>query len=258
MDFATIVGLLLANGLILTAIFLGGSIVAYVDLPSFLIVVGGTAAATLVMERAGNVKAAFKVAMNAVRNPDVGDATRTIKLIVKLAQIARKDGLLGLENEKIDDPFLARGLRMAIDGVAVEDVVAAMQVELSVMKMRHLRGQKFFKFVASMAPAMGMIGTLVGLVQMLQNLSDPASIGPAMAVALLTTLYGAIIANVFASPIAEKLARRSAEQSANMMVAIDGIEAIVKGIHPSMVQERLIGHLEPKARKLAAEPAKSG
>jgi chemotaxis protein MotA len=258
MDLATVVGLLLANGLILAAIMLGGSIVAYVDVPSVLMVVGGTAAATLVMERASNVKAAFKVAMNAVRNPDVGDATKTIQLIVKLAQIARKDGLLGLENEKIDDPFLARGLRMAIDGVAVEDVVAAMQVELSVMKMRHLRGQKFFKFVASMAPAMGMIGTLVGLVQMLQNLSDPASIGPAMAVALLTTLYGAVIANVFAAPIAEKLARRSAEQSANMMVAIDGIEAIVKGIHPSMVQERLVGHLEPKARKFATEPAKAG
>lgn len=250
MDLATLIGIFLGFGLIIGSIMIGGGIGAFIDIPSVLIVVGGTIATTLIMERMENVKGAFKVAGKAFTSKAGagGDVVSTIETVVRLSGIARREGLLALEKEKVDDPFLARGVRMAVDGVTVDEIVATLQAEMITMKARHTRGQKFFKFVATSAPAMGMIGTLIGLVQMLQALDDPSSIGPAMAVALLTTLYGAIIANVIAAPIAEKLARRSAEESANMTVAIEGIESLVRGQNAALIKEKLASHLTPAAR----------
>ena len=249
MDIATIVGVVLGFGLILGAILLGGSLGSFIDVPSLLIVVGGTIASTLIMERLERVLGAFKVAMNAIRASKTASASDTIKRIVELSSIARREGVLALENEEIEDAFLAKGVRMAVDGLPEEEIVHTLQAELVAMKERHRRGQKLFKFIASTAPSMGMIGTLIGLVQMLQTLDDPSSIGPSMAVALLTTMYGAIIAFLVSGPIGEKLALRSKEESSRMIVVIEGIQSIVRGQNATIIQEKLEARLAPTERE---------
>lgn len=247
MDIATILGLFGGFGLIVTAILLNGSLSAFIDAPSMVIVVGGTGTATLMSENLGACLGGMKVAMNAFfnRSPVVTD---TIKTIAELAMAARKDGILALEKMEITDPFLAKAIRMAVDGIAPEEIRTTLTGEMAAMRSRHKRGQKLFKGMAGVAPSMGMIGTLIGLVQMLQALDDPAAIGPAMAVALLTTLYGAIVAFVVCNPIADKLEVRTEEETQNMSVIIEGTDAILKGENPRLIQEKLESLLAPKMR----------
>lgn len=247
MDLATLIGGVVGAVLVIGTILMGGSLMAFINIPGIMIVLGGTIAAGMVAERMEHVINSIKVALNAVflRSPSVEN---TIEIIVELATVVRKEGLLALENRTIDDAFLARGVRFAVDGMPAEEVQAVLRGELASMKTRHKRGKNFFKFLATTAPAMGMVGTLIGLVQMLQTLSDPAAIGPAMAVALLTTLYGAVLANMVFGPIATKLELRSDEEGANMDVVITGIESIVKGENARVVQEKLEGYLAPAQR----------
>jgi chemotaxis protein MotA len=253
-DIATLSGIVIGFGLIIGSIMMNGAITSFIDPPSMLIVMGGTLAATLVMERMENVIGSFKVAKNAFFQKG-GDAVRTIETILELSNTARREGILALENKKVDDAFLAKGLRMAVDGIPREEIRETLMVELIAMKQRHTRGRKIFKFMASTGPAMGMIGTLIGLVQMLQSLDDPSSIGPAMAVALLTTFYGAIIAFVVCNPIAEKLERRTQEETVNMTVVIEGVDSIVKGHNASVIKEKLEARLPPAQRSQDAEAA---
>jgi chemotaxis protein MotA len=248
MDLATIIGFVLGFGLIVGSIMINGSIGSFIDIPSLLIVGGGTIATTLVMERMERVLGAFGVAMNAIRSDVGGDTADVIKRIVELSAIARREGVLALEKEEISDGFLAKGIRMAVDGMPEEDITNTLTAELVAMKQRHSRGQKTFKFMAGTAPSMGMIGTLIGLVQMLQALDDPSSIGPAMAVALLTTMYGAVIAFVVCNPLAEKLGLRSKEESARMIVVIEGVQSIVKGQNAGIIRDKLEARLSPSAR----------
>jgi len=247
MDIGTPIGILLGFGLIIGSILIGSSLGAYIDIPSLLIVVGGTVAATLISEKLPNVIGGIAVAKNAFRMP-AGDSIASIKKILELSNIARKEGVLALENEKVEDDFLGKGLRMAVDGLPAEEIRETLSAELLSMKQRHKRGQKLFKFMGATAPSMGMIGTLIGLVQMLQSLDDPSSIGPAMAVALLTTMYGAIMAFVVFNPIAEKLERYTNEESMNMTVVIEGIDSIVKGQNALIIKEKLEARLSPKHR----------
>jgi len=253
-DIGTLLGIAFGFGLIIGSIALGGPLSAFVDIPSVLIVVGGTVSATFIMERLENVIGAIKVARHAFFNKGA-DSAKTIELILGLSNKARREGILALEDEKVDDPFLAKGLRMAVDGIPREEIRETLTVELVSMKQRHQRGQRLFKFAGSTAPSMGMIGTLIGLVAMLQNLDNPSSIGPAMAVALLTTLYGAVLAFLVCNPIAEKLERRSIEETANMKVVIEGIDSIVKGHNAAAIRERLEARLAPKQRTPDADAA---
>lgn len=248
MDLATIIGFVLGLGLIIGSIALGDALPAFVDFPSIMIVFGGTIATTLVMERMENVTGAMKVAKHALFQP-AGDVTKTIAVILELSATARREGLLALEKVEITDEFLAKGVRMAVDGLPEEQIVETLDSELVGMKARHTRGQKLFKFMGASAPAMGMIGTLIGLVQMLRSLDDPSTIGPSMAVALLTTFYGAVLAFVFCNPIAEKLERRSQEEAANMKVVIAGVRSIVAGHNPSIVKDALQARLPPGLRE---------
>lgn len=253
MEIATPIGIVLGLGLIAGSIMINGSILAYWDLPSVLIVVGGTLSTALIAEKLENVLSAFKLAKNAFRNPP-GDAAKTIARLVELSQIARREGLLALENQQIDDPFLAKAVRKLVDGLPPEELRESLTAELVALKSRHKRGQKLFRFMGSSAPAMGMVGTMIGLVQMLQSLDDPSSIGPAMAVALLTTMYGAIIAFVICNPLAEKLERWSDQEGANMVVVIEGSESLAKGLAAQVIREKLEARLPPKQRaQLASE-----
>ncbi len=247
MDLATLGGMVVGFGLIIWSITMGSSLSSFINIPGLAIVVGGTVCATLISERMGNVLGTIKVAMNAFfsRVPSVPE---TIKTLVEYAGIARKSGLLSLESQNPSDPFLAKGIRMAVDGVAPEEIRRALEAELESRRERHKRGQKIFKFMAATAPAMGMIGTLVGLVQMLQALDDPSALGPGMAVALLTTLYGAIMAFMLFGPLATKLETRTEEELANMNVVLDGMDGLIQGQNPRILQERLEGFLAPRQR----------
>lgn len=247
MDIATIIGAIAGLALIVGSIAVGGSLSAFVDVPSFLIVVGGSFSAAMIAEKMPNFVNGFKVGLNAIfiRSPSVEN---TISTIAELSTIVKKNGILALENQTISDKFLARGVRFAVDGMPAEDVRSVLRSELITMKQRHKRGQKLFKFLAATAPSMGMIGTLIGLVQMLQTLSDPSKIGPAMAIALLTTMYGAVMAFLIFGPLATKLEHRSSEEAANMTVVIEGIDSILRGENARVVKEKLEGFLEPKAR----------
>ena len=247
MDPATLLGIFTGFGLLAGAILLDGSLSAFWQLSGFLIVFGGTLAATLIMESMANVVGSLKVARNAFVQRG-SDPVGTIELILELSNTARREGILALENRKVEDEFLAKGLRLAVDGVPREEIRETLSVELVSMKARHTRGQKMFKFMGTTAPSMGMIGTLIGLVQMLQALDDPAAIGPAMAIALLTTFYGAVIAFLVCNPIAEKLERRTTEESLNMTVVIEGIDSIVKGHNAAVIKDKLEARLAPDAR----------
>ncbi len=248
MDLATLIGIVAGIGLIVGSIMLGGSLMAFVNIPGLAIVVGGTIAATLIMQRMSVVIGAIKVGINVIKDgyiPPEG----IIEIITDLAKVARKDGLLALEKKEISDPFLKKGMMLVIDGIEEKDLALILKTELMYLKQRHKRGQKVFKFMAATSPAMGMVGTLIGLVQMLMSMSDPASIGPAMAVALLTTFYGAVLAFLFFGPMASKLESRTQEESARLEMIISGINGIVNGENPRVIEQRLASFLEPKTRE---------
>jgi len=248
MDIGTLIGILLAFGLILGSIFMGGGLGAFIDVPSILIVVGGTIAVTFVMFPMGRVLGAVKVMLKAFFG-SAPDPKELIKNIVDLANLARKESLVALEKANVDDPFLKKGVLLVADGTEEELVRSVLETEIAFMKQRHSTGQEIFKSMGDMAPAFGMIGTLIGLVQMLQKLDDPSSIGPAMAVALLTTFYGAVLANVLFIPIAKKLEQKSAEEVLFMEIALEGIISILKGENPRITQDKLEAFLAPALRE---------
>jgi chemotaxis protein MotA len=248
-DIATLIGLLGAFGIIIGAIATGGDIMLFVNVPSILIVVGGTFMATLMQVSLKDFLGSFAIGMKGFFYK-VDDASELIDQAVELADVARKNGLLALEGQEIDNEFMAKGIGLCVDGHDPALVQKMLAKDMQLTIQRHEVGQRMFSNMAVMAPAMGMIGTLVGLVQMLANMSDPASIGPAMAVALLTTLYGAIIANAFAQPLADKLARATELEKLNKSLIIETIMGIQEGINPKvlaqLLQTYLPGNKRPK------------
>jgi chemotaxis protein MotA len=248
MDFGTILGLVLGFGLIFASIaFGGGAFGGFIDIPSVLVVIGGTLAVAFIMFSMGTVFNTFKVGMKAFFSKSQKPQD-LIELMVKLSETARKESLVALEKVKVEDPFVQKGVQLAADGADERVVKSVLQTEISFMQERHRDGREVFKGMGTMAPAFGMIGTLIGLVKMLQNLSDPASIGPAMAVALLTTFYGAILANVVCLPLAKKLENRSKDEAMHMEIAMVGIIGIIRGVHPAVLREKLLAFLAPKHR----------
>lgn len=248
MDIATIIGLSLATILIGSAIILGGSPVMFIDGASFLMVLcGGCVAAPLIAFPLDHVKTVPKVMMNAVMAGSYNNA-ETIKFIVELAQKARKESLLALENVEIENEFLKKGITLAVDGTEPGTIKAVLQAEMAYIKKRHENGMAILNYVTDMAPAYGMIGTLVGLVNMLANLSDPSAIGPAMAVAILTTLYGALAANVVSAPFSRKLEWYDALECMQMEIIIEGISSILEGEHPAIAEQKLMSFLPASER----------
>ncbi len=256
MDLATLLGLVSGFGVIIGAIAVGGSLMLFLNAPAVIIVVGGTTAATLIKFPLKTFLSAFKVAMRAFRSK-ADDPNKLIREALKLSQVARKSGLLALENQKIGNPFLKQGIQLAVDGNPPEFVRKALNQDIDLAIERHETGQHIFRAIGESAPAMGMIGTLIGLVQMLSNMDDPKQIGPAMAVALLTTLYGAIIANAFALPIAEKLSLRSKEERLNKSLVIETITAIQEGLNPRVMETLLKTYLPDSKRAIATARKKA-
>jgi len=247
MDLATLLGMLGAIGVVLAAIVTGESALVFVNIPSILIVGAGTVLVVMIKFSMRQFLGAFKVAMTAFMHKTV-DPEELIQKIVELANVARKEGMLSLENQEIDNTFLDEGIKMLIDGNSREVVDTVLNKDLKATIDRHTWGAKVFSATADVAPAMGMIGTLIGLVQMLSNMSDPKSIGPAMAVALLTTLYGAMIANMVAMPIADKLTLRKSDELRVRSICIDGVLAIQEGQNPRIIESMLKVYLDPAKR----------
>lgn len=251
MDLATLIGVFGAIGCIVAAILMGGEMGMFVNGPSVMIVIAGTLAVVLMKFPLASMLGAFGIAVKAFVHK-TQQPSEIIEQSIELANVARKDGLLGLENVEVENEFLAKGITMVVDGNPPELVNKILSKEISISIERNEAGLNIFKAMGDVAPAMGMIGTLIGLVQMMSNMSDPKSIGPAMAVALLTTLYGAVIANVFALPIADKLAIRSDEERMTKSMILESISAIQEGLNPRMIEGLLNVYL-PESKKTKVE-----
>jgi len=242
LDITTLIGILGAFGIIIGAILTGGEIGPFIDVPSVLIVVGGTFFVTFSQVTLGDFLGSFVLGLKSFLYK-VDDPLQLIEESVQMADIARKNGLLALEGQEISNPFMKKGISLCVDGHDPSLVKKMLESENRLMLVRHENGIRMFTNMATMAPAMGMIGTLVGLVQMLSNMSDPAAIGPAMAVALLTTLYGAIIANAFAQPVADKLTRATELEDLNNRLIMETISAIQEGMNPRVLEQLLSTYL---------------
>ena len=253
MDFATLIGLVGASLLIASAVILGTSPLVFINPASLLIVVGGTLLVVLAKFSFAQFLGAFKAAARAFKFK-LPETQASIEELVDIANVARKEGVLGLEDREISSPFLGQGIQMLVDGQDGKTIKELLNKE-RLMTLDHNRsGAKVFTAMADVAPAMGMIGTLIGLVQMLSNMEDPKSTGPAMAVALLTTLYGAMIATMIATPIADKLSLRMTEEARMQSLYIDALVAIQEGTNPRIIEQMLSSYLPPKEREKVAEP----
>jgi len=249
MDIATIIGLLAGLGLVLASILMTSNLGAFIDVPSIIMVGGGSLCAALISFPIRHIAGVMKVLRNCFFDKAC-DPVALVRCMVKYAEIARRDGILSLERavNDIDDPFIVQGLQLAVDGTNPALIESIMMSELEAVELRHSAGKALFDNIGRFAPAFGMIGTLVGLVVMLQNMNNPSAIGPAMAVALLTTLYGAVISNLIALPLAEKLGRRSTEELTLKMIVIRGVMAIQAGDNPRVVEQKLRTFLPNRMR----------
>lgn len=247
MDLATLLGILGAFGIIGGAMTMSGGIGIFVDVPSMLIVLVGTFFVVLMKFNLSQFLGCFKIAGKAFIFKLV-DPVDLIDEVVELADDARKNGLLSLEDKEVSDAFLQSGIQLLVDGHDPEVVRSLLYKDMSETLKRHEVGSAIWKQMGDTAPAMGMVGTLIGLVAMLANMSDPASIGPAMAIALLTTLYGAMLGNMVALPISDKVALRRNEESRIKNMVIDALMGIQAGQNPRVIDSMLRNYLPSSKR----------
>jgi len=240
MDIATILGVISAFGLVCVAIFIGGGINLFINIPALMIVIGGTLGATMINYPLRDVVGVFKIAKNALQTKKIS-ISELITTFIRLSHISRKEGILALENEikAVRDGFFVKGVQLSIDGLEPEQIRDILETEVEFTISRHQLGAEIFLTMGTFSPALGMIGTLIGLVQMLQTLDDPSKIGPAMAVALLTTFYGSIMANIVCLPIAGKLRTRSKEEVLSKEMTIQGILSLASGDNPRILEQKL-------------------
>ena len=249
MDLATLVGLIGAFGIVVFAMVLGGSVGMFVDIPSILIVLVGSLLVCLMKFTLGQFLGATKTVAKAFAFK-LDSPEELIVNVKELAEESRKGGLLALEGKEIPNDFLKRGIGLLIDGHEADTVRSLLLKDKNLAFERHKLGARVWESLGDVAPAMGMIGTLIGLVAMLSNMDDPKSIGPAMAVALITTLYGAMLANMVAIPFSDKLKLRMAEDALIKSMAIDAILAIQAGQNPRIIESMLRNYLPEAMREV--------
>ncbi|MGR7920348.1 flagellar motor protein PomA [Zobellella denitrificans] len=247
MDLATLLGLIGGLAFISMAMVLGGGITMYMDVPAIFIVFVGSLFVVMMKFNLGQFFGATRIAARAfmfkLEKPE-----ELIERVVQLADAARKGGFLALEEAEITNPFLQKAVNMLVDGHEQGVVKAALEKDIELTAERQTEGARIFRALGDVAPAMGMIGTLIGLVAMLANMDDPKAIGPAMSIALLTTLYGAIFANMIALPIADKLELRMGEERLNRTLILDAIMSIQDGQNPRIMQGLLENYLADAKR----------
>ena len=259
MDITTLIGILVSFGLVIVSILMGGDGTWFINYPSVMIVLGGTMGATLLAYPLSEVLGVFKVAKNVFlhRTQMAGEL---IPLMSSFAKKARQEGILSFESQlkDIEDPFLARGMQMAIDGMESSSIEEVMSIEIEYLEMRHSLGSEIFSTLGAFAPAVGMLGTIIGLVQMLMQMEDPSQIGAPMAVALLTTFYGTLLANLLFLPVARKLKTRSKQEVLVKQMILEGVISIQSGDNHRVVEQKLKAFIAPNVRMaVRAEPAKA-
>ena len=254
MDNASLLGMITGLSLIVISILLGGDLGAFVNGPGMMIVIGGTMAAIFVNFRFEDVKAGFKAAAFVFTSQKL-DPNEMVATMVELCTLSRRQGIIALSKMTFEDPFLKKACMLIADGTKEDVMRDALNIEIDSMKQRHAVQQDVFVKMGAFAPAFGMIGTLIGLVQMLQTLDNPDAVGPAMAVALLTTLYGAMIANCIFMPIVTKLEGYSAHESLYREMVVMGLKFISRGESPRNITDQLIANLPPKLQAKIEEAA---
>ncbi len=243
MDIATLIGLVFGLGVIGAAIATGGDMGLFINIPGILIVMGGTLAATLVKFRLATVMKAFMLGAKTAFGEHSNDPMEIYSQAMDMAKRARTKGLLALQEVPVKNDLFKQGVRLAVDGHELAAIRNIMQQEINRMLRDQEMGESMFRGIGDAAPAFGMIGTLVGLVQMLANLEDPASIGPAMAVAMLTTFYGALIANLIAIPIADKLADKTKQDLVVNELIFESVSIIQQRQSPQILAETVSAFL---------------
>jgi chemotaxis protein MotA len=243
---------------VVTGMALGGDIMSFVDIPSIFIVLGGTLGATMVANPLERTKNMPKIMKNAFFSEQI-DTIGLIQTLVSFAEKARREGLLALEEDagQLDDEFMRKSIQLVVDGTDPELVKSILDTEIGLLEERHTANKGFLDSVAELGPAFGMLGTLIGLIQMLQNLDDPSALGPGMAVALVTTFYGSILANMFAIPLGKKLTQNSSREVLARELMVEGILSIQAGENPRIVEEKLKVFLPP-AMRLQLDANKGG
>jgi len=250
LDIATVIGLIAGSSLIIVAIMSGGGAGMFFNIPSIMITVGGMVSATLIHFSLNTVLKIFSIAKNTLFNR-MASEQEVVQRLVDYAAINRRDGALALEQklEGVQDTFLIKGIQMLIDGQEEDTIDQQLSIEVQYLQERHEIGKKVLEFMGASAPAFGMIGTLIGLIQMLRNLDSPDSIGSGMATALLTTFYGALLANLVFLPLAGKLGLRSKMESTQKEMIVQGMLAIARGENPTAVRERMQAFVSARHRE---------
>ena len=249
MDLATVIGIISAFGLVLYGILIGGTLMIFWDSASAAIVIGGTFGVTLINYPLADVLGVLKVIKH-VFLFKLQAAKELITILVDIANKTRTGGILSVEPmvKELKDGFLAKGMQMLVDGIEINSIQSVLEKEIGYVEDRHKLGAEVFTTLATFAPALGMIGTLIGLVQMLQKLDDPSKIGPAMAVALITTFYGAVFANLIFLPMAGKLKKRNKEEVLVKELILEGVLSIAAGENPRVMEQKLQVFLSPNNR----------
>ncbi len=250
MDLTSLIGFLVTWILVLASMASGGNFGAYIDVPSIMITLGGAIGATIISSPSDRLKSVTGSLKSVFINHEA-DLVGMTQMIVSFAEKARREGLLALEGDiaELDNDFLRKAIQLVVDGTDPELVRAILDTEIGVFEDRHSANKNVFDTLAEFGPSFGMIGTLIGLIAMLGNLQDVSALGPGMAVALITTMYGSMLANMFAIPVSKKLAARSAQEVKSMELMVEGILAIQAGENPRIVEEKLKVYLPPKMRE---------
>lgn len=250
MDITVLIGVVLGFGMMVFGIISGsGDFATFINIPSVVITVGGALSAAITANKKQVVFGIVKVIMNAIKEPKI-DYAGILRTLVSFSEKARREGLLSLEAnlEEIQDPFFKKAVQLVVDGTEPEVLKSMMEIEIDLATSEMMDQKGFFDSLGTFGPAFGMIGTLVGLIQMLKSLNNPETLGPSMAVALITTLYGSILANIVGIPVAEKIAKRAADLELSKRMILEGVISIQAGENPRVLEEKLKSYLPSQER----------
>ncbi len=248
MDISTLLGMIIGLALVVGAILIGGAVDVFINIPGMMIVIGGTLAAIMVAFPFEEVLQAMMAGLKAFgsRTSQVRDV---VNVMVKVAEISRREGLVALENISTENLVLKKSCQLIADNADPRMIQDTLMIEITSMRRRHQIAHDVFKRLASLAPSFGMMGTLIGLIQMLSKLDDPSTVGPAMAVALLTTFYGAMMGTMLFIPIGAKLRARTLQEELSLQIIFEGGKSILENNNPVLVYEKLSSFLAPKDRE---------
>jgi chemotaxis protein MotA len=257
MDLGSVLGVVLGVACIIISIFINdGEVISYWNLPSLFITVGGGLCSTLISFKLKDFLGIFKLCVHVFTDKKTS-ANETIEMLVKLSEKTRREGLLSIEPEleQMEDPFIRESLQLVVDGIESETIKDFMDTEIENMQARHGKGQAVFTTMGAIFPAWGMIGTMIGLINLLLKLDDPSQIGPSMSVALVTTFYGSVLSNFICIPMAEKLKLKSAEEVQMKEMIAEAVISIQAGENPKMLEQKLKIFLTPDQRRADSKKA---